>query len=682
MHDTDAAAPGREVAKPLYFSFAILAIPVTAQLAASGPAIGSLWFLGLVPVALGAYGGGWRGTATSLVVVVGAFLLTLLVPGALGRPMEAAGMWVLPALLGSSVAIGWLSETLRRERDVMGDLALTDRLTGLPNRRHARVFLETMFGGAERGRLISVVLFDIDDLTSLNEKHGRKTGDEALARFAGILSGHTRRMNLSARFGGEEFVSILSGADEEGARAFGDRVREAFRLHRFNGASLTVSAGVATYHPSMRVPDELVAAADLALYRAKSEGKDRVRVFGMDSSRGTGSTPRLATGDPSADGSSSPAPADYPRTGDELGRSSPPDDLLPHGDARYGQERRVLIVEHDGEVRAMVSSFLAREGFQTEEAPDSASALQALSREFDIVITDLSLPGLTGSELVKAVKSRWPATQVVAVAGASDAEIAAEALGAGADRYLFKPLVMPGLQSQVVDALARRDRVLAEQMERRQLSGEALERSGEARRVIMDGLFELARAVEVREPYTRGHHQRMADYAEAILKAVGPAADDVDPETFRLACLVHDIGKLEVPDSILNKNGPLSPEEFARVRRHPGVGRRILEPVLGDELFLAVAGWHHERWDGSGYPDGLAGEAIPLAARVAAVADALDAMTSSRPYRAGLTWEDAVGQVRDRSGTHFDPGLLPAFEAALPRLRRVYGEEQTLAPDG
>lgn len=189
---------------------------------------------------------------------------------------------------------------------------------------------------------------------------------------------------------------------------------------------------------------------------------------------------------------------------------------------------------------------------------------------------------------------------------------------------------------------------------------------------LVRGLLSVVRAQEARDPFTAGHGRRVAAYSEALLEHLGDPGREIDPRRLRLACLVHDVGKVEVPAGILNKTGALSPEEFDRVRAHPETGRTILAPLLGDELVLAVTGWHHERWDGSGYPDGLSGDAIPQAARVVALADALDAMTSARAYRPGLAWEDAVRQILDRAGSHFDPTLVEPFKAALPKLRRLY----------
>jgi len=180
-----------------------------------------------------------------------------------------------------------------------------------------------------------------------------------------------------------------------------------------------------------------------------------------------------------------------------------------------------------------------------------------------------------------------------------------------------------------------------------------------------------------RDPYTHEHSERVARYARILAAALDESAELLDPDALKLACELHDVGKIGVPDAILNKVGRLTTAEFSQVRKHPRTGSRILEPLLEHATVLAVVAWHHERWDGAGYPDGLAGDTIPLAARV--VADALDAMTSDRAYRPARTWEEALQQMRVLAGSQFDPGVVAALERTERELREVW-EEQARSP--
>jgi putative two-component system response regulator len=649
------------------------------------PAGALLWLLLLFPIFLFSYVGGWRGTAMGMAIGLAILLVTQILLVGPERPPSPLLLWVMGGLLLLGPGLGWMLERIRRDEGDVESLALTDPMTGLPNQRHARVFLETVFGGAERGRPMAVVLFDLDELDAYNRHYGRGAGDDALKEFARFLGDQTRRMNLSARLGREEFLSVMADSDDDGARAFAERIREAFAANRLTRSPLTVSAGVAAYHPSMRNPDELVAAADLALHRAKQEGRNRVRVFGRDV--GPLGSPHSDLGpddldlqDPAgADEGQAPFEASgrgtrraYPRPDSEIGRTPPSPDLLPRPTLEYGRGRKVLLLIRDETMARTTGGYLEREGFVLRAETETSEATRALGEEFDVVLTDLQGSAFSGMEFIQAVKSRWPATQVLVIAEAQDAQGAAEALAAGADRFLFTPIRMRSLQSLMVDVLARRDRMLEARRDRDRLAEDDEEGGNGVRRPLLRGLLSLVRTQELRDPFTRGHGRRVADYSLALLDQLGPDGRGIDPGRLRLACWVHDLGKIEVPKSILNKAGALSPEEFDRVRAHPETGRTLLTPLLGDELVLAVTGWHHERWDGSGYPDGLSGEAIPLAARIVAITDALDAMTSARAYRAGLTWADAVRQIRDRAGSHFDPGLVEPFNTALPTLRHLF----------
>jgi putative two-component system response regulator len=617
------------------------------------------WLLALLPAFLLAYYRGWRGVATALAAGMATLSLAQAVSLWMGRSVPDLLFAVVIAYLVIALGIGWLAEVLHRDRDEVEDMAFTDILTHLPNRRHARVFLENEFAAAQRGRLLAVVLFDLDHFKRYNDSYGHQAGDEALEEFARVLARTTRRMNLSSRFGGEEFVSVLAGSDADGSAIFADRVRMALRALSLGDQPLTVSAGVASYHPSMRSPDELLAAADHALYQAKHEGRNCVRIFGrtgleaVDEARGRG----LAAGEAGA-----------ARAGAAAAGPQPP----PQQITGFGQNRTLLVVEDDRQVRELLATYLEREGFAVSQAASVALGVRALREEFDGVITDIRLPGAGGNEMVAAVKSRWPSTQVIVITGLQDAQTAADALNAGADRYLFKPFGMPELRSHLVDALVRRDRALAERAQRPPPDPAADQRDVRVREAVLRGARALVRAVEARDPFTAGHSERVSAYADILADGIDPDGELLDRDSLRLACELHDVGKIGVPDVVLNKESDLTTEEFAAVKEAPRTGRRILGPLLEDDLILAIVSWHHESWDGNGYPDGLSGETIPLGARVVGLADALDAITSPRAYRPARPWEIALTQIRERSGGQFDPAVVEVFESALGRLREAY----------
>ncbi len=279
---TDRTVPPRA----LVLSMAALTVPVIGALQFPeqlGDYAALLWLTALLPAFILAYYRAWRGIATALAAGMATLSLTQAAVSLVGREVPDMLFGVVIAYVAISLCIGWLAKSLHQERAVAEDMAFTDRLTRLPNRRHGRVFLDNAFAAAERGRGLTLLLFDLDHFKKFNDRFGHPAGDAALREFGDILECTTRRMDLSARFGGEEFISVLTSTDTEGALSFGDRIRAALSETELrHGDGLTVSAGVATYHSDMSSPDELLAAADRALYEAKSAGRDCVRLFGLE----------------------------------------------------------------------------------------------------------------------------------------------------------------------------------------------------------------------------------------------------------------------------------------------------------------------------------------------------------------------------------------------------------------
>jgi diguanylate cyclase (GGDEF)-like protein len=272
-------------------------IPLRAALLSSGaltvPLINSLyvpeqqhgyeilvWLLPLVPAFLWAYYRGWKGAAVGF--AGGMAILTIGQVAALVfglEPMRMVYLVIVVAVLASvSVGVGIVAELLHRERERAMRLAYTDELTGMPNRRHLELFLDYEFAAARRGRKLVVVIFDLDGFKAFNDRHGHGAGDDVLRAWAGILQGMTRRMHLSARSGGEEFISVLSDSTPDGALVFVQRVMKKLAAQRFRGATVTASAGIAAYDADMESTRDLIDAADGALYRAKADGRNCVRV--------------------------------------------------------------------------------------------------------------------------------------------------------------------------------------------------------------------------------------------------------------------------------------------------------------------------------------------------------------------------------------------------------------------
>jgi len=658
--------PGRIAA--LAPSAAVLLLPVLASFFGfvTPDVAALLWLTALLPTLHLAYLFGWKGAAAAAGATVGIVTAVQLASTAGGLPGSPLLAWVLPVYLATATGIGWMAERLHRRASTGNRAGTPDPVTGLLGEGHVRSILRGEFSAARRGRALAIVLFDLEIRGSGSPRDERRLLSKARAEMGRILGSTTRRMNMSGTLGPSRFASILDGSDADGALIFAERVLQAFEASDSRGEGALTSAGIASFQSSMSDPDDLVSAAELALRRAHEAGGGCVRVFGQHSPT-----------EPDRDGT----PGDRSGVLDFISEAPPAvPGSFPADPGPWGEGRRLLLVEDETPLRTLIATHLGHRGFEVVEAQDASEGVTRLGEEFDAVVTDLRLPGSPGQDLVTASKARWPDTPVIVITGYRDAQLAASALNAGADRYLFKPFALGELSEHLKSLLTRRDRARAETKERSRRTELSPERSQAARAAILNGARALVQAVEVRDPFTKRHSERVAAYSIELLQALGPDTAGVEPDDLRLACELHDVGKIGVPDAILNKDGPLTPEEFKEIQEHPRVGRRILEPLLGDPLILAVTAWHHERWDGKGYPDRLAGEAIPLPARIVAIADSLDAMTSPRAYRAGLTWDEAVGQVRARAGSQFDPGLMPAFESALEAMRLIHERDRPRSP--
>lgn len=313
---------------------------------------------------------------------------------------------------------------------------------------------------------------------------------------------------------------------------------------------------------------------------------------------------------------------------------------------------RVLVVDDDPHVRAIVSELLERHGYQCTAAgsvPEARARLAASTVE--LVISDVTMPGESGIDLVRELAVSHPDVAVLMMSAIDDPAIADGAVELGAHGYIVKPFNLSQLLIDVSSALRRHDldrsRTLATQLE--------LRRSRE------ETLLRLAKAAQFRDGDTGRHIERMGDYCGAIATQLGLDEDRV--ELIRLAGPLHDVGKLAVPDWILLKPGPLSPEEQALMQKHAEVGFLILngsgEELL--ELAALMALTHHERLDGSGYPNGLRAVDIPLDGRIAAVADVYDALTTDRVYRRALSSNEAVAHLDEGRETLYDSTVVDAL---------------------
>ncbi|NIR46622.1 MAG: response regulator [Gemmatimonadetes bacterium] len=321
----------------------------------------------------------------------------------------------------------------------------------------------------------------------------------------------------------------------------------------------------------------------------------------------------------------------------------------------------ILIVDDEPAITTVCSIQLTEvDGHDCVKVTSAAEALEWLEeRDFDVVITDIRMPKMSGIDLLKLIKRKDPEIQVIIITGNPDLGSAVEAIRSQVDDYLVKPFELSQLSHSVGRALEHRALLQENRRYRSELEKRVKDQSKQIERLFLDGLAALAGAIEARDRYTGGHLDRVTRYALSM----GAEMELSQQQMWNLwlGSLFHDVGKLAIPDAILNKPGPLTEEEYEEMKRHPELGVQIVERIS----FLVPASrailHHQERWDGKGYPGGLAGEEICVEGRILAVADAFDAMLTNRPYREGRSEEMAVEELERCSGTQFDPSVVAAF---------------------
>ena len=284
-----------------------------------------------------------------------------------------------------------------------------------------------------------------------------------------------------------------------------------------------------------------------------------------------------------------------------------------------------------------------------------------------VMTSVMGMPRMGGIELLRQLRTKYPDVAVVMVTGNTDVETAVGALGLGAMDYIVKPFQLEEVRARVRQALEKRRLILENRDYQERLEDRVKAQQKRLEELFVAGVQSLSAALEAKDPYTRGHSVRVAAYSAMIAREFG-----LGPELIRqieLGGNVHDIGKIGVREEVLNKTGPLTPEEYDHIMTHPVIGWRILAPLLGDApRALNIVRWHHERFDGKGLPDRLSRQGIPLEARIVAAADTLDAITSDRPYRVSeKTLPMAVEELRRNSGSQFDPDVIDAIVKCTER---------------
>jgi putative nucleotidyltransferase with HDIG domain len=330
-------------------------------------------------------------------------------------------------------------------------------------------------------------------------------------------------------------------------------------------------------------------------------------------------------------------------------------------------EERILIVDDEEVICNVLARRLGKEGYSSTTANDGKEALNHFYKgNFSLIISDINMPEMNGIELLQKVKAIDPKVKMIMVTAYPEIDLAVNAMRLGAYDFIIKPADLDLIIMSVKKALESKrleEEIEAYHNRLEEMVEERTAKLQQAYRFLkksyLDSVKVLTEAIDAKDPYTRGHSDRVKRMSLAIAKQMGFSEERL--ENLEYGALLHDIGKIGIKDEILQKQGPLSNEEYHYIQEHPLIGVKIVEGVEFFREKLPMIRNHHEYYDGSGYPDGLAGESIPLEARIITLPDAFDAMTSARPHRGMMPLQEVLEELEKCRGKQFDPKVVEIF---------------------
>jgi diguanylate cyclase (GGDEF)-like protein len=543
------------------------------------------------------------------------------------------------------------------------DLAVRDELTGLYNRHHLQDELASVWQMAHRyGFCTGIVIVDIDHFKTINDTYGHLAGDDVLREMGSVAETVCRNSDMIARYGGDELVIILPDAVPDNLGALAERLLIAIREHVFckttHELHCTVSVGAASSRAedgTMYPPDEVLAHADNALYVAKRNGRDRYAIWNADSpdsDAAYGSDGATAQEDPSS---------------------------VPGSPTLNATATRVAVIDDDSAVLDIMKLLLDMEGCTTQifnTASDARDYVTSCPGTLDVAFVDLNLDEESGLDLIQEFQSTDPSIVPIVITGDATLDNAVNSLRYGAYDFIQKPIQREQLKITLSRAIEYR-RLKVENMEYqlhledmvRRKSRELTNALQRTRDSFEFTLRAMATLLDAREHATGAHSQRVQDLTRFLAQEAGLRGKDLDDVC--QGALLHDLGKIGIPDRILLKEGPLTDDEWVIMRTHAQIGYDIIKTSSDLKGAAQVVGSHHEKWDGTGYPAKLAGDEIPIGARIFTLTDSYDAMRSDRPYRRGMPRESAIAEIKRHRGVQFDPELVDLFVDSIEKIEEI-----------